>query len=206
MLILHKEVFYLQMTNNRHVKLILGLLGIALVIYVFASAISYYPSYSKKSGKAREQLIIENIESAKELLPKVNILSDKAGISNILDNTKSSLEVKQMHVKAYDALVKAMETKTQKNINEARFLILVLPNSINNIKIDLSNKLDNVQNELIKNAFDAAVYAEGTGKKQDYNKALELYNELLTVQYNEGLLQWVQITLKAEIDKVQVKQ
>lgn len=103
---------------------------------------------------------------------------------------------------AIAAIEKARLSIKQSDINEARAYFVDMPNQL---KLAYSPILDGIQNQLLAKAVEEAKEAQRTKSKEDYDSALALYNELLTVQYNEDLKLWVQTALKGEIDKISVK-
>ncbi|EQB88393.1 hypothetical protein M918_04425 [Clostridium sp. BL8] len=159
----------------------------------------------QKKGKKREQLILENIEISKAMVKDTSVIEDKLTTYQGLNIMKNNIELKNLHINAYNTLVTARKTKTQSDINVARYTINSLPNSIDYIRNGLSAELDAVQNELMTNAYDASVLAQNTKNPEDYATAVSLYEELLTVEYNDGVLQWVREVLGSEINKASVK-
>lgn len=97
----------------------------------------------------------------------------------------------EIYKRAYEATMKAVESKEQKDINEARKLILTMPPQLEWAKSPLSSKLDEVQNQLINNFIVAGQKYMKTKNDEDYAKAKELYESLVTVEYNDWVKNWV---------------
>ncbi|MBP2021163.1 hypothetical protein J2Z44_000950 [Clostridium punense] len=193
------------MSSKKSLKISLVIISLVIVGLVGSTAYGSVDEYNSKKGKKREQLILENIEISKAMVKDTSVIEDKLTTYQGLNIMKNNIELKNLHINAYNTLVTARKTKTQSDINVARYTINSLPNSIDYIRNGLSAELDAVQNELMTNAYDASVLAQNTKNPEDYATAVSLYEELLTVEYNDGVLQWVREVLGSEINKASVK-
>jgi N-acetylmuramoyl-L-alanine amidase len=131
-----------------------------------------------------------------KLLPK-ELKSLAETLSSMLDKLQHPLLVKTV-----DAINKAQTSSRQADVNAARALILDMPEVWRNA---YSSAIDAAQNKVIANALEAIKKAQVSGVLVDKAMATALYNELLTITNNDAVKVWAQTVLKAEMDKLTIK-
>jgi hypothetical protein len=116
-----------------------------------------------------------------------------------------SLQLDTVQQLLIDTTIVAVKTakmsKTQRDIDIARGLTVSLPPEFH---VYFLPDLDELQQEYKDRALESIVVAEKSGKKQDYNKAYELYLDLTKVEYNSEVKLWVANELKPRLDKVKI--
>ncbi|MEG2917976.1 MAG: hypothetical protein RR891_11575 [Clostridium sp.] len=190
------------MKFTKKAKIIIGSLIIIIIGFCAYSLLPEPQAKLKLQSTKEEEFTIENIELARQLVSEVNIIKDKELVKKDLKYTEDVYNTKIKRKNATNAIIKASETLSQEDVNEARFLILTLPMSIKGEMIYFNELLDKVQFTIMQNSVDAANIALGSGKTEDIEKAIDLYGEIQNVTFNDGISAWVRDILEPIIQQL----
>jgi hypothetical protein len=180
---------------------------VLVIILVILGVVSYklLPK-NKEEDKflsfEKEKEIIENVELAKELLVEVNTIKDKERVEDNLDEVVKNENREISRKQAYNAVVTAGETIAQEDINLARYKIITLPEEIVKDRIRFNEILDKAQQTLMTNASEALDIAVNTMNSKDIDAAIEIYNDISKIEFNDGVKEWIHIELEPKANKL----
>jgi len=150
----------------------------------------------------KENEIIENVELARELLVEVNTIKDKERVEDNLDEVVKNENREISRKEAYNAVVTAKESLSQEDINLARFKIITLPEEIVQDRIRFNEILDKAQQTLMTNASQALDIAINSMDSKDIDAAVEIYNNISKIEFNDGVKEWIHIELEPKVNKI----
>lgn len=150
----------------------------------------------------KENEIVENVELAKELLVEVNTIKDKERVEDNLDEVIKNENREISRKQAYNAVVTAGETMSQEDINLARYKIITLPEEIVQDRFRFNEILDKAQQTLMTNASEALDIAINTMDSKDIDAAIEIYNDISKIEFNDGVKEWIHIELEPKANKL----
>lgn len=183
-------------------------LYIVLVIILVALGFGGYKLLPKNKEEAKflsfekENEIIENVELAKELLVEVETIKDKDRVEENLDEVIKNQNREISRKEAYNAVVKAGESISQEDINSARYKIIKLPEEIVQDRFRFNEILDNAQKTLMTNASEALDIAINSMDSKDIDDAIEIYNDISKIEFNDGVKEWIHIELEPKLNKI----
>jgi len=183
-------------------------LYIVLVIILVVLGVGVYKLLPKNKEEdkflsfEKENEIIENVELAKELLVEVETIKDKERVKENLDEVIKNENREISRKEAYNAVVTAGETMSQEDINSARYKIIKLPEEIVKDRFRFNEILDNAQKTLMTNASEALDIAINTMDSKDIDAAIEIYNDISKIEFNDGVKEWIHIELEPKVNKI----
>lgn len=183
-------------------------LYIVLVIILVVLGVGGYKLLPKNKEEdkflsfEKEKEIIENVELAKELLVEVETIKDKERVEENLDEVIKNQNREISRKEAYNAVVTASETMSQEDINSARYKIIKLPEEIVQDRFRFNEILDNAQKTLMTNASEALDIAINTMDSKDIDAAIEIYNDISKIEFNDGVKEWIHIELEPKVNKI----
>lgn len=181
---------------------ILGIVVLFLALGVIYSRLPKKEEEHKYLTYEKENEVLENVELARNLLTEVKTIKNKERVEANLDEVVKNENREISRKEAYNAVVTAEETLSQEDINSARFKIMNLPEEIVIDRFRFNEMLDSVQKTLMVSTLQAVDDALESKDSKDVDAAVELYNNISQVKFNDDVQGWIQLELRPKIEKI----
>lgn len=181
---------------------ILGIVVLFLALGVIYSRLPNKEEEHKYLTYEKENEVLENVELARDLLTEVKTIKNKKRVEANLDEVVKNENREISRKEAYNAVVTAEKNLSQEDINSARFKIMTLPEEIVIDRFRFNEMLDSVQKTLMIATLQAVDGALESKTKEDVDVAVELYNNISQVKFNDDVQEWVQLEIKPKMEKI----
>ena len=181
---------------------ILGIVVLFLALGVIYSRLPNKEEEHKYLTYEKENEVLENVELARDLLTEVKTIKNKKRVEANLDEVVKNENREISRKEAYNAVVTAEKNLSQEDINSARFKIMTLPEEIVIDRFRFNEMLDSVQKTLMITTLQAVDGALESETKEDVDVAVELYNNISQVKFNDDVQEWVQLEIKPKMEKI----